>query len=60
MNIYNSYFDFLQVIEVFRTNKIMGKVMSQLTDSDLKELGIRALGNRKYFTLLVRTVSLAS
>jgi len=30
--------------------------MAHLNDSDLKELGIRALGDRKYLILLVQTV----
>ena len=35
------------VIELFRVNRIRGQVLSMLTDEELKELGIVALGDRK-------------
>ena len=39
---------FFQVIEAFRANKIKGRVLAMLNDSDLTNLGIRAMGDRKY------------
>lgn len=41
-----NHFD-ADVVEVFRTNKIDGITFLELNSSDLKELGIIALGDRK-------------
>lgn len=35
------------VTELFRANRIRGEVLPLLTDTDLKELGVAALGDRK-------------
>jgi len=33
---------------VFRANKIRGRVLAMLNDSDLTNLGVTAMGDRKY------------
>ena len=33
---------------MFRTNKIKGRVLAMLNDDDLMNLGVRAMGDRKY------------
>lgn len=42
------------VIELFRSNRIRGPVLSMLTDEELKELGVAALGDRKLLLKLFR------
>ena len=42
------YLTLLQVIEAFRANKIKGRILAMLSDDDLKQLGVAALGDRKY------------
>ena len=45
-----------EVVETFRTNKIDGSVFIELEESDMKELGIVALGDRKKLKKLIRTL----
>ena len=37
------------IIEIFRVNKIKGRVLPLLCDSDMEKLGLSALGDQKYF-----------
>ena len=48
------------VIELFRANRIRGPVLSMLTDDELKELGVAALGDRKILLKLFQHTSLTS
>ena len=41
-----------EVVKVFRSNKINGKVLSLLTEEDFKELGLAALGDRRLLSHL--------
>ena len=41
------------VVEIFRKNRIDGTALLLLSDSDLKELGIVALGDRKKIQKLI-------
>ena len=43
-----------EVVEVFRCNKISGKVLSLLTEEDFKELGLKALGDRRLLSHLLK------
>ena len=43
-----------EVVKVFRCNKINGKVLSLLTEEDLKELGLAALGDRRLLSHLLK------
>lgn len=43
-----------EVVEVFRCNKISGKVLSLLTEEDFKELGLTALGDRRLLSHLLQ------
>ena len=43
-----------EVVKVFRSNKINGKVLSLLTEEDLKELGLAALGDRRLLSHLLK------
>lgn len=45
------------VIELFRANRIRGPVLSTLTDEELKELGVAALGDRKLLLKLFQHTS---
>ena len=45
------------VIELFRVNRIRGPVLSLLTDAELKELGVAALGDRKLLLKLFQHTS---
>ena len=45
------------VIELFRANRIRGQVLSMLTDAELKELGVTALGDRKILLKLFQRAS---
>ncbi|XP_065885283.1 uncharacterized protein [Dysidea avara] len=37
------------IVECFRVNKIRGRVLFLLSEDDMKQLGLDALGDRKYF-----------
>ena len=37
------------IVECFRVNKIRGRVLFLLSEDDMKQLGLGALGDRKYF-----------
>jgi len=41
-------------VELFRDNKIKGKTLPLLDDSDLRELGVKALGDRKHLLQLFK------
>ena len=41
------------VAAVFKENKITGELLTQLDDADMKELGLKALGDRKNLRKLV-------
>lgn len=43
-----------EVVQVFRSNKITGKVLSLLSDEDFKELGLTALGDRRLLSHLLQ------
>ena len=43
-----------EVVKVFRSNKINGKVLSLLTEQDFKELGLAALGDRRLLSHLLK------
>ena len=43
-----------EVVKVFRSNKINGKVLSLLTEEDFKELGLAALGDRRLLSHLLK------
>lgn len=44
------------VVEVFRMNKIDGSVLVELDADDMKELGVKALGDRKKLNHLIKAV----
>ena len=48
------------VIELFRVNRIRGPVLSLLTDAELKELGVAAMGDRKLLLKLFQSDSNSS
>lgn len=48
------------VVELFRVNRIRGPVLSLLTDTELKELGVTALGDRKLLLKLFQHASTSS
>ena len=43
------------VVELFSVNRITGEVLSLLTEDDLKELGVAALGDRKLLLKALKT-----
>ena len=43
-----------EVVKVFHSNKINGKVLSLLTEEDFKELGLTALGDRRLLNQLMK------
>ena len=45
-----------EVIELFRLNKIRGKVLKLLTDKDLQEMGLTAIGDRRLLSHLLQQV----
>ena len=44
------------VVEIFRENRIDGSVLIDLTVDDMKELGVKALGDRKKLNQLIEAV----
>lgn len=46
------------VIQLFSVNRISGEVLPLLTDGDLKELGVAALGDRKLLLKYFKTADL--
>ena len=46
------------VIELFRVNRIRGPALSLLTEEDLKELGVAALGDRKILLKLFQPTTI--
>ena len=46
-----------EVIELFRRNKIRGKVLKLLTDNDLQEMGLTAIGDRRLLSHLLQQVA---
>ena len=46
----------LMVVEIFRENRIDGSVLIDLTVDDMKELGVKALGDRKKLNQLIEAV----
>ena len=46
------------VIELFRKNRIRGPALSLLSEEDLKELGVAALGDRKILLKLLQPTTL--
>ena len=46
------------VIELFNVNRISGEVLPLLSDGDLKELGVAALGDRKLLLKCFKTLDL--
>ena len=44
------------VVEIFRENRIDGIVLRDLTVDDMKELGVKALGDRKKLSSLIEAV----
>ena len=49
----NNRFD-EEVVGIFRVNKICGSVLWSLNESDMKELGLTALGDRRRLQCLVK------
>ena len=47
-----------EVIELFRCNKISGKVLKLLTDRDLQEMGLTAIGGRRLLNHLLQQVTI--
>ena len=45
-----------EVVELFRRNKIRGKVLKLLTDRDLQEMGLTAIGDRRLLNYLLQQV----
>jgi len=45
-----------EVVELFRVNKIRGRVFKQLKEEDLKQLGLTALGDRRLLLHLLQQV----
>ena len=45
-----------EVVELFRCNKIRGKVLKLLTDGDMKEMGLTAIGDRRLLNHLLQQV----
>ena len=43
-----------EVVQIFRVNKISGSVLVLLSDTDMKELGLTALGDRKRLQFLLK------
>ena len=43
-----------EVVKVFRSNKINGKVLYLLTEEDFRELGLTALGDRRLLSQLLK------
>ena len=43
-----------EVVKVFHSNKINGKVLSLLTEEDFRELGLTALGDRRLLSQLLK------
>ncbi|XP_065892724.1 uncharacterized protein [Dysidea avara] len=43
-----------EVVELFRDNRIRGRTLPLLSDNDLRELGIKALGDRKHLLQLIK------
>ena len=43
-------------VELFRRNKIRGKVLKLLTDRDLQEMGLTAIGDRRLLNHLLQQV----
>ena len=47
----NSFDD--EVVEIFRRNKVSGRVLRLLSCEDMQQLGIAAFGDRKYLSYLI-------
>ena len=47
---------FDEEVELFRRNKIRGKVLKLLTDRDLQEMGLTAIGDRRLLNHLLQQV----
>lgn len=45
-----------EAVELFRRNKIRGKVLKLLMDRDLQEMGLTAIGNRRLLNHLLQQV----
>ena len=45
-----------EVVDTFRINKIDGETLLELTQEEMKELGIVALGDRKKLVKLTKTL----
>ena len=45
-----------EVVELFRCNKIRGKVLKLLTEGDMKEMGLTAIGDRRLLNHLLQQV----
>ena len=45
-----------EAVELFRRNKIRGKVLKLLTDRDLQEMGLTAIGDRRLLNHLLQQV----
>ena len=43
-----------EVVGVFRQNKISGNLLGLLSEPDMKELGLNALGDRKRLQILIK------
>ena len=43
-----------EAVELFRRNKIRGKVLKLLTDRDLQEMGLTAIGDRRLLNHLLQ------
>jgi len=44
----------MQVLRLFQVNKINGRVLHTLSDTDLKDLGVEAMGDRRYLLQLFK------
>ena len=45
-----------EAVKLFRRNKIRGKVLKLLTDRDLQEMGLTAIGDRRLLNHLLQQV----
>ena len=45
-----------EAVELFRRNKIRGKVLKLLTDRDLQEMGLTTIGDRRLLNHLLQQV----
>lgn len=46
----------VEVVELFRRNKIKGRVLKLLTEADLQEMGLTAIGDRRLLSHLLQQV----